>query len=328
MNKKGFTLTELLATIAILALIITIAVPAIQGVSSRIRNSQRDNIIKDLEVKASRYAFDTGKTIIFIEELIKNGYVDGDDDDENLFDPVTSEKLNCYVIEMTKNGDYYSAKFIQDKNYQETDGSCDMSKLVSTTNGINIQVINNNSVVSNTNEWLKGEYILKAVPSTSSINIDCVNGKCLWTSNSGYKNEGTTEIDINNIQSRLDTNYTFQYTISIGNEVKRYTSNINLKIDNASPIIYDDQITVSDRLVSKNRKKIVISATDEGSGIMGYYLAKNTEQSCNSNSITFQNSNTFWVEGASSNGNYLICVKDKVGNISTYSGLTISHMIN
>ena len=45
---------------------------------------------------------------------------------------------------------------------------------------------------------------------------------------------------------------------------------------------------------------------------------------CNSTSIasSYQTSNTFTV---TQNGNYLICVKDKVGNVST-SSLSISNI--
>ena len=79
MNKKGFTLVELLASIVILALIVAITVPAIDGVSKSIRKTQRENLIKKIEISASDYAFKTNETGVFVDTLIKSGYIEADD---------------------------------------------------------------------------------------------------------------------------------------------------------------------------------------------------------------------------------------------------------
>ena len=52
MNNKGFTMVELLATIGILALVITIAVPSVISVSKQIKNNMYKARIKLIESNA------------------------------------------------------------------------------------------------------------------------------------------------------------------------------------------------------------------------------------------------------------------------------------
>lgn len=316
MNSKGFTLVELLLTIAILGLVIAIAVPSYVGISNAIRQSQRNNIIEKIEIAASKYAFDTGETIIFVDKLVTEGYIDSDDEEGTIDDPVNNERMNCYIIEMEKVSDYYNAKFIDGKNYDDN-GVCDLNKLQETSENVSILV--NGIELDDNNEWLTGSVTLKAYTNNTLI-IDCTNNKCAWSSSSGASSMGNDNISIDSISGILDTRYTFQYTIydEESNEVKRYKASVNLKIDNASPVIYKDQITVSDRFIYTSTKTVKIVASDgKGSGIVGYFLGKNVSN-CNSTSIEnkYQESNNFII---SENGAYTICVKDAVGNISQES---------
>ena len=47
MNKKGFTLVELLVTVTILALIMIIAIPSIQGISKKIKTKMLETKISE-----------------------------------------------------------------------------------------------------------------------------------------------------------------------------------------------------------------------------------------------------------------------------------------
>ena len=316
MNSKGFTLIELLLTIAILGLVIAIAVPSYTGISNAIRVNQRKNIVEKIEIAASKYAFDTGETIIFVDKLVTEGYIDSDEDDGTINDPVNNERMNCYIVEMEKKSDYYNAKFIDGKNY-DVDGECDINKLNESGEEVSIFVNGNN--YANNNEWLTGNINLQA-RGNNSLGIDCTNNRCVWTSSSGASSTGSDSFIINNISGILETKYTFQYTIfdDETSEVKRYTASVNLKIDNAFPIIYNEQITVSDRFIYTETKSVNIYASDgKGSGIVGYYLSKDITN-CNVSSIVsnFQLSSYFTVK---EEGTYTICVKDAVGNISQSS---------
>ena len=224
--------------------------------------------------------------------------------------------MNCYIVEMEKKSDYYSAKFIDGNNYDKN-GVCDLNKLQENNEHVSIQVSNNSEIIGDTSNWLKGNVSLKALTDNTLV-IDCTNNRCVWTSSSGTSSVGDN-YTISNISGILETRYTFQYTVYDNNtsEVKRYKSSVNLKIDNESPVLYLDEFTVSDRFVNTSTKKVKIVASDgNGSGIEGYYLSLDNGQLCNSTSIVdeYQNSNTFTVD---ENGAYLVCVKDKVGNVSS-----------
>lgn len=323
MNTKGFTLVELLLSIVILSLILLIAVPSISNISDAVRKSQRKNTIKNIEIAASKYAFDTGETIIFVDKLVTEGYIESDNDG-NIKDPENNERLNCYIIEMEKVSDYYESKFIDGKNYDEN-GVCNLEKLKQQSSDILIEPQPKGEYDENDKStWLTGNIMLNAYGL--GIDIDCETNKCVWTSTSGANVVGKDAIEVNKVTSTLNTTYTFQYTIynDVSKEVNRYKQSYNLRIDNESPIIYENELNVTNKFIYTENKIVTISASDgKGSGIAGYYLAPNNSQTCYNNSISFQTSNKFTV---TSNGNYLICVKDKAGNITSYSDLTIKYI--
>ncbi len=318
MDEKGFTLLELIATITILSLIMLIAVPSVNNVNLAIRKKNRENSIKNIEIAASKYAFDTNETLIFVDKLITEGYIEGDNDG-NILDAVNNERLNCYVVEMTKENDYYTAKFLDDKNY-DNDGVCDLDKLKELNEEVSIEVLNNGLKV-NDSEWVKGDISLRVY--SNSVNIDCNNHKCLWTSSSGAYQEGVSEIDLNNINGLLETRYNFQMTIvNEEDNIKRYNASVELKIDNEKPTIYEKEIKVTDKFINTDTKTVEIVASDgKGSGISGYYLGINTN-SCYNEDLEYQSSNIFVVDTA---GDYLICVKDSVGNISSLNNFQLNN---
>ena len=121
-NKKGFTFVELLVVIVILAVVVLIAVPLVTGVNNSVKNNQRKNTINRIEIAASKYAFDTEETEVFVKDLINKGYLDGDNNSGEILDPVDNTVMNCYKVKMSRTGDYYEATFI-DKN-EMVDGTC------------------------------------------------------------------------------------------------------------------------------------------------------------------------------------------------------------
>lgn len=102
-NKKGFTLTELLATIAILALVAVIATPAVIGVSNSIKKNMfeskqklimraaalagedvyaddalYDNIVNKLCKEYEENDDNCNKELLAVKQLLEEGYIECD----------------------------------------------------------------------------------------------------------------------------------------------------------------------------------------------------------------------------------------------------------
>ena len=105
-EKKGFTLVELLAVLGILAIILLIGVPVFLNLRDSVLKSERENVISYIENRAADYANDTSITVVSVEDLIKEGYVEPDDETD-IYDPVTNESFNCYIVtSIFENGAY------------------------------------------------------------------------------------------------------------------------------------------------------------------------------------------------------------------------------
>ncbi len=314
MKKKGFTLVELIAVIVILGIVLSIAFIGISSFIDRFKERQYNNVINAIEDAASKYAFDTGETIVFVEKLITEGYYKVDNDSDELENPKTGEKLNCYIVDMKKQGTYYIANFNFNSKFETENGTCDDSKIKTQLASINIELYNNGVKVNNTSNWIKGNNIsLKA--KSNSVTIDCSKNECIWTSTSGIKKTGVSEIEVNNNQL-LKSKYVFQYNVYSNSEITRYNSNIDIKIDNENPIIHVDDTEITNNDSDSSLKNVEINASDgNGSGISGYYIGSNS----NCNTVTYSNNRVLSV---SPSNNYTICVKDNVGNIGK-SSITI-----
>ena len=77
MNKKGFTLVELIGVVVILGIIIGIAVPSYIAVSNNIKEKNYNQKIDNIKSKALEYATDNNVESITIpvKALIEEGYL-------------------------------------------------------------------------------------------------------------------------------------------------------------------------------------------------------------------------------------------------------------
>ena len=62
-NKKGFTLTELIAVIVILSLIISLATISVLAIRKNVLKKDYNNLVTYLETKAAEYANETNKKL-------------------------------------------------------------------------------------------------------------------------------------------------------------------------------------------------------------------------------------------------------------------------
>ena len=123
MNKKGFTLTEIMAVIAIIAIIVLIAVPSIiainKNMNKRTYEQKKETVISAAEIYAKNNPniFNNSSTIyVYVRELIANNYVSADTNsndsnckinDKNgskgcLINPVDKTSMNDDYVILTK----------------------------------------------------------------------------------------------------------------------------------------------------------------------------------------------------------------------------------
>lgn len=307
MNKKGFTIVELIATIAILALLLLIGVSSSNIISNRIKERQRINLITKIEIAASRYATDYEVTVILLEDLIKFGYITSEKDG-NIYDPVNNEILNCYRIDIEKEKNYNRAKFTNE-NYNE-DGRCNSESLNNDNLELTIIKKHNGQVVTN-NEWIKGELELTAVLNNEEV--DCQSNICKWTSNSGFVQNNTNTIVLDN-QKSMNSTISFRLKLNSSDNYTYLSNDTKVKLDNNAPLI--NKVDLDNTAL--NKIDVKISAIDSESGIKGYYIAFN-DVNCNEISDRNYLNNNEQSLNYNNENKLTVCVKDNVGNTSTYS---------
>ena len=141
MNKNGFTLVELLATIFILAIVIIIAYPVYTSVSKSVRESNLETtkvmLINSMLDYGNKYLIDeikpSGNTCSNnncckyypIDYLISYGIFQSNNNE--ILNPVTNKPLTGYI-----KLSYNTSKFVLEGQYEENDnnaGNCEVIEL-------------------------------------------------------------------------------------------------------------------------------------------------------------------------------------------------------
>ncbi len=310
MSKKGFTIVELLATIVILAIISTLAFAAYRNIQARMKETALKNKIAYIENASSNYANDTGNLVTIVQVLVDEGYIEPDDNNGVVKNPVTDEEMNCLVVNIREDQNNLYGELTDVKE-------CDITNLEITNRNLNVDVFEkdtNRKLAGN--EWTSKDVYLQVSFKDSSINKNNVK-KITWISNSGRE-----EVAINNdfdshnrkdVTASLIINATYKVEILMNDDVK-YQAQTNVKIDKQRPEIYEAENYIENENNYTNSDKLVrITATDfNGSGIAGYYIG--TSNDCRT--ARYESSNNSTYEKSLDNGTYYACAKDKVGNLS------------
>lgn len=125
LNKKGFTLMELLAVIVILAIIFTVAFPSISSSVERSKNKQLNAKIEVIEAAGEVYISDNNVNDVSIVTLFCDGILTKDE----LKDPFNEKNSLCGYVSYRNNSyewvDTSSTKsncvFINDEIVEECD---------------------------------------------------------------------------------------------------------------------------------------------------------------------------------------------------------------
>ena len=328
-KEKGFTIVELLATIVILAIIITLAVSGYNKISINVKQKALENLKTKIETKAEDYAKDTGNLLTNVDELVKKGYLDADDEKGNIKSPVDGTRLNCHIVSIIKEGENLYGQYSEEEE-------CEVNNLTLTNLNLEVKSYATTDGITKEEEiengkWTNKDVILEAVIKGDEINKEEIK-TIKWQSNienesieitGNYEEQNKHVVKAEQI---INTTYTVTIVTEKNKEENKednssytaYTANKIVRIDKQRPIIYEVSIEKEKEWTS-TAKKVRVSAGDRnGSGIYGYYIG----ESPNCREVEYKESETETYEEEKEEGEYYICVKDKVGNVSEEESTT------
>ena len=291
-NKKGFTLIELIAVLVVLSILITSSVAVFINIRNSVLRKEKNNLITYLETKAIEYANETNVTAVSVEDLIKIGLIKPDDETD-IYDPVTRESMNCYIIDLVWEDGEYKAKF--GSNVGKNGTTC--NEYTRRKNLVICQVVGNNCNDIKNEQWFKDDI---------TIGLKFVNGKRIikesgyeisWKSNTGISSTEDT------IKTNVDLIANINYTAKVikDNEVSEASQIVN--IDKEAPTINEIKYNTH---WSKSKEIEIIASDGLGSGVGGYVIVLENEK-CSG----YNTNNKITIK---SNGNYKVCIRDKAGN--------------
>ena len=291
-NKKGFTLIELIAVLVVLSILITSSVAVFINIRNSVLKKEKNNLITYLETKAIEYANETNVTAVSVEDLIKIGLIKPDDETD-IYDPVTRESMNCYIIDLVWEDGEYKAKF--GSNVGKNGTTC--NEYTRRKNLVICQVVGNNCNDIKNEQWFKDDI---------TIGLKFVNGKRI-IKESGYEISWKSNTGISSIEDTIKTNVdliaNINYTAKVikDNEVSEASQIVN--IDKEAPIINEIKYNTN---WSKGKEIEIIASDGLGSGVGGYVIVLENEK-CSG----YNTNNKITIK---SNGNYKVCIRDKAGN--------------
>ena len=291
-NKKGFTLIELIAVLVVLSILIASSVAVFINIRNSVLRKEKNNLITYLETKAIEYANETNVTAVSVEDLIKIGLIKPDDETD-IYDPVTRESMNCYIIDLVWEDGEYKAKF--GSNVGKNGTTC--NEYTRRKNLVICQVVGNNCNDIKNEQWFKDDI---------TIGLKFVSGKRI-IKESGYEISWKSNTGISSIEDTIKTNVdliaNINYTAKVikDNEVSEASQIVN--IDKEAPIINEIKYNTN---WSKSKEIEIIASDGLGSGVGGYVIVLENEK-CSG----YNTNNKITIK---SNGNYKVCIRDKAGN--------------
>ena len=334
-NKNGFTLTELLAVIVIMSLIVSIGVPTYINVNKSVKENEYQSKKQYIESLAMEYAADNNVDTTFtVSRLITSGYMSVDEYKDNIpyiANPKNEEdNLACHVISLKLEGYEYYATMLEEKD-------CDLvlEDVSATSMGISAYEFENNKVGklielennSNSLKWTNKDVLIVFNPVDE--NIKEINANIFGNSkNINMANmikeikEGDTINPSNysnliEVRTNLILKEDIYFNMIVNETVKK--SNLQVKIDKESPTV---NVEKYDGFTAHEKNVLVYITDGNGSGGNGVYLT-NTNDFASINSASYYNvsegQNTIPIGEGLTNGKYYLWGKDNVGNISSVS---------
>ena len=340
-KRNGFTLIELIATIAILTVVSLVATITYNKIRKDVLEHQYLNLKTLIETAAIKYSSKNGYSSFFVQDLIENGFLEPDDETD-VYDPRNDKSLNCHILSISVEKNGMLSADMSDKSYDES-GKCKTSSLDIYEANLKMNAkIEGTSVtypVNSLNTGTSAPYIfegwtrfnLDITADPSSIPESLQNGKYVWN-----RNNDVTTIEPNRTHTTNEYGvYNNYYYLDFYTEAgTRYQAKMLYKFDNEKPTIYRDS-NGKDRIKfvdqeDNNRwaksKNVFIYASDKnGSGLSKIYIGREKCEYALENNLTkpaipgiIQVYEVKIETGDARNQNeeYNVCVIDKAGNIA------------
>ena len=310
MEKKGFTLVELIGVIVILSILLVLGTVAFVGIRKTVLENQYNNLILYLSSKAANYAEETGELNVTVERLIEVGSVEVDDDNI-IRDPRNNASLNCLIFDSKYENGNYNAVPNKDIGLNEN-GRCNKYEVKK-----EMQICVMDGDVCNTQiaSWYNKNVVLSVLIGGNQDLVN--NAEVNWKVDGVVTNGATYQTNISRINKGI-------YTADIKYEELRPDGTTKLiegveivaiNIDLVKPEVTKININKEEQWTNEN-KKVTINVTDNnGSGVAAIAIVSgNTSCSNVTNDWNILISDNYVTE--LDNGVYNVCVQDIAGNIS------------
>jgi len=332
-NKKGFTIPELLATIVIIGVLTLVATASYNSISFTVKQKTLENKLNLIKEKALEYAADNelDDTTISVSKLISEGYLDMEnnvDTNEKIENPMGGY-LDCYHIDIKRDIAEYSADI-----YESND--CSLANLDNLSSLIKIYVYKEDGMTplgsnldvawSNSNVYL---YLDSSTIDSSLLNSEMtitwkINGN--EDKKTGYLADNvTTDVRYANIK-KIEASLILKATVTATIETSsgNLSQSVNVLIDKEKPNLELN----ADSGYNKSSKKINFIGNDgNGSGLAeyAYYLTDDSTKvpTAEEFNIKATDENYTYVY---ENTKYYAYAIDKVGNISYVNTIDVTNI--
>ena len=315
--KKGFTLVEILAVIAIMAVLVLIAVPTYNTISGTMKENVYNAKIEELKAKGLTHAEETGQVVFSVDTLINEGKITPDNETGVYKDPRSDRKMNCDIIHISFNNNQYEVNIEESETCysdEELNNRYGIARLkVVDASGSEIPSIEGTEWLGTSSAYVT--YEIKPEYQEYASNIVGVE----WT---GEETLSCTEENIESC-NRYPVSTTSVKMLTVGlkltiksneaNIISNYTKNVYLDI--VAPEVKEGSIILENEYNTNSERRVTFELTDyNGSGVKEYALV--TEKTCTKSEYETNKKNAN--EGVQTeylnNGTYYVCVTDKVGN--------------
>ena len=318
--NKGFTLVEIMATIVILAVVLLIAVPIYNGVREGINKNIYDSKIKEVLAKGESYASENHASVFDIKTLIEAGEISADNETGVYKDPRTGRDMRCDILNALYKENHYEISIT------ESEVCYSKEELENLYGMVELKVYNEENVeiekLEDT-EWIreskvKVRYEFKEEYKGYEDSIESV----IWTGEEIKSCQKENVADC--FEYRIETSeiknvvVSLELTINMDGVLIKNQVQKNILVDLQIPSVIDGSVNVDNEVSTNNERRVEFELSDgSGSGIRSYSIVKN--KSCSGDE--YEQNKQSASEGIQStylgNGDYYICVEDKVGNKSS-----------